>query len=184
MQMLAANHTPNERSSDNCNSNNNCNNNNSSKNNNWGNNCQLRVAQSLEAERQLSAYTQLAILPRTWHQMANKEQLHQATQPNCGPRRRSCRRRERTEINPQELEPHKAHGRASWALKSPRCDEATYWLNESVSKMRWMQQQGNCNWLGLRLGLGWALERALILLKLSTIAIAIDISALGLLHAK
>lgn len=145
-----------------------------------GNNCQLRVAQSLEAERHCRP-TQFAIPPRTWHQMANKEQLHQATQPNCGPRR-SSRRRERTEINPQELEPHKAHGRASWALKSPRCDEATYLLNESVSKMRWMQQQGNCNWLGL--GLGWALERALILLKLSTIAITIDTSALRLLHAK
>lgn len=44
MQMLAANHTPNERSSD-CNS-------------DCGNNWQLRVAQSLEAERQLAAYTQ------------------------------------------------------------------------------------------------------------------------------
>lgn len=52
----------------------------------------------------------------------------------------------------EQMEPQKAHGRASWALKSPRCDEATSGLNESVSKMRWMQQQGNCNWL--RLGLG------------------------------
>lgn len=59
MQMLAANHTPNERSSD-CNS-------------DCGNNWQLRVAQSLEAERQLAAYTQF---PQTRPGQARPDQEH------------------------------------------------------------------------------------------------------------
>lgn len=121
MQMLAANHTPNERSSD-CNS-------------DCGNNWQLRVAQSLEAERQLAAYTQF---PQTrpgqarpdqehdikWQTKSNYSKRHNriATQAEAGEEEEE-RRRGRTEGNLQAAEAV-VHGRASWALKSPRCDEA------------------------------------------------------------
>lgn len=124
MQMLAANHTPNERSSD-CNS-------------DCGNNWQLRVAQSLEAERQLAAYTQF---PQTRPDPARPDPTKNMTsngkqraitasdttelrpKQKQEKKRRRRRRRGRTEGNLQDAEAV-AHGRASWALKSPRCDEA------------------------------------------------------------
>lgn len=160
MQMLAANHTPNERSSDNCNSNSAGNG-----NNNWGNNWQLRVAQSLEAERQLTAYTQLPqTRPDPAKNMTSNGKQRAITPSDTTELRPKQRQSKRRENREQSARAEAAHGRASWALKAHDATrQLTDWVNESVGKMRWMQQPQQ--------GWGWALEWGI-----DFDAIAIDIS--------
>lgn len=165
MQMLAANHTPNERSSDNCNSN---------SNSDCGNNWQLRVAQSLEAERQLAAYTQFPqTRPDPTKNMTSNGKQRAITASDTTELRpkqkqkqeKKRRRRGRTEGNLQDAEAV-AHGRASWALKSPRCDES---MSQSARCV-------GCRAAGAGLGLGLGIRMGHRYRQSLSLCISISIS--------
>lgn len=177
MQMLAANHTPNERSSDNCNSNN-CG------NSDCGNNWQLRVAQSLEAERQLAAYTQFPqTRPDPTKNMTSNGKQRAITASDTTELRpkqkqkqeKKRRRRGRTEGNLQDAEAV-AHGRASWALKSPRCDEAANWLSQWVSQQDALDAAAGGAGLGLGIRMGHRYRQSLSLSISISISVACQVN--------